>query len=102
MFVLLTTFPNKPRDCKKFILGLIKSNMAACVQRLQYVKSYYMREWVMKQEEEKILLIKADIANKAKIEWYFAKNHPYDIPEMLWLKPEDVNEAYLKWIHKNA
>lgn len=100
MLILMTTYPNKPRECKKFILGLVKSNMAACVQRIQYVKSYYMREGNMKQEEEKILLIKTTADNKDKLNAYFAKNHPYEIPEMVWLKPEDVNEAYLAWMKK--
>lgn len=74
--------------------------MAACVQRIQYVKSYYMREEKLTQSEEKILLIKLPDENKAKISWYFAKNHPYDIPEMLRIKPEDVNEAYAQWVAK--
>ncbi|MBP6085627.1 divalent-cation tolerance protein CutA [Patescibacteria group bacterium] len=98
--MLLTTYPNKPRDLKKFILGLIKGNMAACVQRIQYVKSYYMREGKLEQAEEKILLIKLPDENKAKVQAYFAKNHPYDIPEMLRIKPEDVNEAYAQWVAK--
>lgn len=55
----------------------------------------------MKQEEEKILLIKCNKGNKSKIETYFEKNHPYDIPEMLWIAPDEVNNAYLEWV-KNA
>ncbi len=74
--------------------------MAASVQRIQYVKSYSMHEWALQQKEEKILFIKADSSNKAKIEGYFAKNHPYEIPEMIWVKPDDINEAYLKLVKK--
>ena len=74
--------------------------MAACVQRIQYVKSYYMRDEKLTQSEEKILLIKLPEENKTKITWYFTKNHPYDIPEMLRIKPEDVNEAYAQWVAK--
>ena len=75
--------------------------MAACVQRVNYVKSYYMREGALKQEEEKILLIKCIEENKAKIETYVSKNHPYEIPELLWLKPDEVNEAYLNRMKKD-
>ena len=53
----------------------------------------------MKNEEEKILLIKCSDENKEKIEAYFSKNHPYDIPEMLWIAPDSVNEAYMQWVH---
>lgn len=99
MLVLTTTYPNKPRDCKKFILGLVKSGMVACVQKIQYVKSYYMREWKLTQEEEKILIIKLSENNKEKVIGYFLKNHPYKIPEMIWNQPNDVNETYEKRVN---
>ncbi len=54
----------------------------------------------MKQEEEKILLIKCIKGNKSKIEAYFEKNHPYDTPEMLWIAPDEINNAYLEWMKK--
>lgn len=53
----------------------------------------------MKQEEEKILLIKCAKSNKEKITTYFSKNHPYEIPEMLWVEPSEVNDAYLAWLN---
>lgn len=96
MHLLLTTYPNKPRELKKFIIGLIKSWLAGCIQKINYVKSYYMREWQLKQEEEKILLIKANQENQKKIIKYFEDNHPYETPEMLWIEPHEVNEAYEK------
>ncbi len=57
-----------------------------------------MREGALKQEEEKILLIKCSKDSKEKIEAYFVKSHPYEIPEMLWMHPEDVNDAYKQWV----
>lgn len=98
MLLLITTYSNDWRKLKSFILGLIKSWIAKCVSRINYVKSYYMWEWKMKSEEEKILMIKLEEWNKEKLIWYFKKNHPYKIPEMLWIKPDDVNNEYLKRI----
>lgn len=72
--------------------------MAACVQRIQYVKSYYIREWELKREEEKILLVKTADENKAKLTAYITKNHPYEIPEIIFLNPQEVNEAYATWL----
>jgi periplasmic divalent cation tolerance protein len=77
-------------------MGIIKGKMAACVQRINYVKSYYMWEGKFMQEEEKILLIKLSEDSKEKILTYIKKNHPYEIPELVWIKPEDVGEAYAK------
>lgn len=53
-----------------------------------------MREGQLKQEEEKLLIIKANEENKDKIAKYFTSNHPYEIPEMIWVQPDDVNEIY--------
>lgn len=98
MLILMTTYPNKSRELKKLILMLVKSGVAKCVQRIQYVKSYYMREGKLKQEEEKILLIKFDESQKQKLEAMLLKHHPYEIPELVYLKPEEVSETYLAWI----
>ena len=76
MEILLTTYPNKPRDLKKFIVWMIKGWLAKCVNRINYVKSYYMWEWKLVQDEEKLLLIKFPVHKKQKLLAYFEKNHP--------------------------
>ncbi|USN57348.1 MAG: divalent-cation tolerance protein CutA [Candidatus Peribacteria bacterium] len=101
MLLCLISYPNDGRKCKYFINGLIRSGMVACVQRINNVKSYYMREGEMKAENEKILLLKLKAENKEKILAYINKNHPYDIPEIIWLQPDDVSDAYLQWV-KNS
>ncbi len=98
MHLILTTYPNKPRDCKKFIIGMIKWWFAACVQKINYAKSYYMRDDKLTQAEEKILLIKCSSTQKEKLLAYIKKQHPYEVPEIVVLKPEQVDEAYEKWI----
>ncbi|HCB51133.1 TPA: hypothetical protein DEP21_00905 [Patescibacteria group bacterium] len=70
--------------------------MVTCVNRVNYVKSYYMREGKLKSEQEKILLIKLPKENKDKFSAFFKKNHPYEIPELLFFSPEDVDKAYLE------
>lgn len=98
MMIMITSYPNKPRELKKFILGLVKSWIVKCIQRINYVKSYYILDSWYTQSEEKILILKFDISKQAKVESYFAQHHPYKIPEMIYLSPTQVNDAYLKWI----
>lgn len=95
MLLLYTTYPNNPRALKKFITWLIKSGMVFSVQRINYVKSYYLHDDKVQQQEEKILFIKCHPDNKAKIEWYFAKNHPVKTPEMIRIHPDAVQSSYL-------
>lgn len=95
MLVAISTFPNEGRKLKNFIQALVKSGLVACVSRINYVKSYYIREGKFQQEEEKILLIKLPKENKDKFTGFFKKNHPYEVPELIFLNPEDVDKAYL-------
>lgn len=96
MLIAITTFPNEGRKLKHFVQWLIMSGAAACVNRINYLKSYYVREDEFQQKEEKLLLIKFPIKNKEKLIAYFKKNHPYKMHELIFVKPEDVDENYLK------
>lgn len=93
--ILMTTFPNKPRDLKKFIMIILNKWLAKCINRINYVKSYYIREGKVQNNEEKILLIKTTLQNKTKLEEFIKKNHPYDTPEIIYLKPEEIEQKYL-------
>ena len=62
------------------------------------MKSYYLREGKIKREEEKLLLIKTTDDKKERLIAFIKKQHPYEVPELIWLQPESVDESYLKWI----
>ena len=87
MLVAITTFPNDWRKLKQLVQWLIKSWIAACIQRINYVKSYYMREWKLKKEEEKILIIKFPKINKEALTQFIKKNQPYQLPELMFIQP---------------
>ncbi len=101
MLLALISCPDNGRKCRHFITGLIKSKMVACIQRINYVKSYYIREGDLKAENEKILLLKLKAENKDKVTHYIYKNHPYDTPEIIRLNPDDVDEKYMNWVKGN-
>lgn len=92
----MTTFPNDGRKLKQFIQWLIRSGIASSVQRINYVKSYYMLEWKLKNDEQKIVIIKFPKENKDQLTSFVKKNHPYQIPELVFLAPEDVDKVYLE------
>jgi len=49
----------------------------------------------MMKEEEKILLIKFPADKKKELVAFIKKNHPDKIPSLIFIKPDDVDEAYL-------
>lgn len=62
------------------------------------MKSYYVREGKIKREEEKLLLIKTTDDKKEKLIAFIKKQHPYEVPELIRLQPESVDEGYMKRI----
>jgi len=64
------------------------------------MKSYYMREDKLVQKEEKLLLIKTTEVKKNKALAMLKKQHPYDVPEIMILQPDEVDESYLAWLGK--
>lgn len=91
----MTTYPNNWRLLKRLIIQLLKQKLAACIQRVNYVKSYYIREGQIKQDDEKLLIIKTSESKKEQLIAALKKNHPYEIPEIICIQPDHVDEKYL-------
>ena len=70
------------------------------MQKINYVKSYYIHEGKIKKEDEKILLIKCADQQKEKLSAYIEKNHPSTPHELTRLTPTQVNDAYNMWIQE--
>ncbi|MBP7848478.1 divalent-cation tolerance protein CutA [Patescibacteria group bacterium] len=93
--IVMTTYPNEGRHLKRLIVAILKQNLGACVQRINYVKAYYVREGEIKKTEEKILLIKTTADKQAKLIEFLKKQHPYELPEIMSLHPDEVDASYL-------
>ncbi len=94
--IVLVSYPNDGRRLKRLILWLLKSGAAKCVQRINYLKSYYIREGQIKQDNEKLLIIKTTVDNLDKLTAMITKDYPYDTPEIITIVPDGVNEKYLQ------
>jgi len=93
--IVMTTYPNDGRHLKRLIVAILKQNLGACVQRINYVKAYYIREGEIKKTEEKLLLIKTTSDKQAKLIEFLKKQHPYELPEIMSLHPDEVDASYL-------
>ena len=78
--------------------ALIEQNLAACVNRLTGVKSWYRWEGHLQQDEEVLLLIKTTRARYAEAEAAIRKVHPYELPEVIAVPITVGSEGYLNWI----
>ncbi len=93
--VILTT-TNSKKSAKKLAKNLLQKRLAACIQT-STIKSRYMWDNRPVCEKEYLLIIKTTAKNQKPIKRYFAKKHPYKIPEFISIKGRSAKN-YKKWL----
>ena len=99
--LVITTCPGTI-SAKKIAQDLVTEKLAACVNILPEVQSYF--SWVGKVDtaNEHMLIIKTTSENYNAIETYIKKVHPYELPEVIAVPIEAGLTAYLEWVSKNS
>jgi len=97
--VILTT-ANTKKEAQKIARGLIKHNMAACVNITGPAESHYIWEGKWCVENEYMMFIKTGSKKFSAIKEYIRKNHSYEVPEIIELAIAKGEENYLRWLSK--
>ena len=72
---LIASYPNNPRKLKKLIIAILKQNLATSIKRLNYIKNYYLdKNWQVKKEEIKILIIQTSEEKTEELNKFLNKN----------------------------
>lgn len=99
MLVVLITTSNS-EEAETLAQKIVVSKLAACVQIMPQMKSFYFWEGSIQQDAEHLLLIKTLSEKFAELETFIKKNHSYEVPEIVALSAEKVSESYLNWTRK--
>ncbi len=97
MLIVFTTTPNS-EEAENLARKIVESKLAACVQVLPEMKSFYFWEGEVQSDSEHLLLIKTLEENFANLESFIKENHTYDVPEIVAISSEKVSDDYLNWI----
>ncbi len=95
--VVLTTVPTE-EQAVTLARKIIESKLAACVQVLPPMKSFYWWENDVQVDSEHLLLIKTLADKYDELEKFIQTNHSYDVPEIVAFKASDAAENYLDWM----
>jgi len=95
--LVLTTCPGSI-TAKNIANELVSNQLAACVQIVAGVQSFF--RWVGKvdNKEEHLLLIKTTAERYRELEARIIALHPYEIPEIVTIPISGGLSAYLNWI----
>ena len=95
--LVITTLPD--RDAAERLAGkLVAAGLAACVNIGAPVTSIYRWEDQLQRDTELMLTIKTSKASYPALERAIAKDHPYELPEVIAIPIAAGLADYLAWI----
>jgi len=95
--LVLVTTPNL-KTSEKLSKGLVKTKLAACVNRIPGLKSRYWWKGKIETASEELLLIKTTQPKLHRLTQWVQANHPYTICEVIAFPITAGSKTYLKWI----
>ncbi|MCL4512851.1 MAG: divalent-cation tolerance protein CutA [Candidatus Eremiobacteraeota bacterium] len=97
ILLLFITVPNlaEGRDLAK---KLLEQKLAACVNLIPQVESFYWWEGKIENNGETLLMIKTMKKEWEKLESFVRKNHSYSVPEIIGIPISERSEPYAQWI----
>ena len=97
MYIIFCTFPDV-ETARKTGTALVTAQLAACVNLLPAVESIYRWQGQVKTATEVLAVFKTSVAAWPAFEQRLRELHPYEVPEIVAMKPEQVAESYAQWI----
>ena len=100
--VILCTAPAAGDAAEKLARALVEEKLAACVNVVPGLRSFYSWQGKLEDEQEVQLLIKTRREHYRAVEAWLKEHHPYDEPEILALPVLHGSASYLAWIEKQT
>jgi periplasmic divalent cation tolerance protein len=101
---VIAVLTNLPDSESAFNLAreLVNLRLAACVNVLAPVTSFYRWEGKDAEATEYPVLVKSTLDRYAELEAAIRKIHPYSLPEILALPIEHGLAEYLRWVEEET
>lgn len=97
LLLVFCTFPDVEK-ARQIGTILVESQLAACVNLCPRIESIYRWQGAVERAEETLAILKTTKDGFAKLEARLKELHPYEVPEIVAVKPEAVSAAYAAWV----
>jgi periplasmic divalent cation tolerance protein len=101
MYIAWTTVGSR-EHAEHLAADVITRCLAACVQVDGPVASHYLWQGKAERAEEFRLTFKFLPEQRSALERHVLTAHPYDTPQWIVVRAEDVAEKYLSWARANT
>jgi periplasmic divalent cation tolerance protein len=95
--VVLSTCASE-EEAEALARNVVEQRLAACVNVIPRIRSYYRWKGALESAEEWLLLIKSSRERFPQLMAALEKAHSYEVPEVLALQVVDGSANYLNWI----
>jgi periplasmic divalent cation tolerance protein len=85
-------------DAERIARELVERGLAACVNVVSGVTSFYRWEGRVARDQETLLVIKTRADGFEPLRQALVALHPYDVPEVIALPIERGHPPYLEWL----
>ena len=99
--MVLNTCPDSD-TAGRIAAELVDGKLAACVQVLPGLQSYFHWDGKVDRADEYLLLIKTSSASYPALEQRIRELHPYELPEIIGVPVSRGLPGYLSWIDKST
>lgn len=95
--IVFMTAPNR-EEAERLAEILVNGRLAACVQILPEITSFYHWLGKIERDTEVLILAKTTIDKFPEMEKVVRENHSYEVPEIIAVSAEAVSDSYLNWL----
>ena len=85
-------------DAERIARALVERRLAACVNVIPGVASFYRWQGEVCRDEERLLVIKTRVERLEALREALVALHPYELPELVALPIEAGHATYLAWL----
>jgi periplasmic divalent cation tolerance protein len=97
--VVLCTVPKEKGEGLAKLL--VEKKLAACVNVVKGLRSFYWWKGKIEEDDEELLIIKTSREAYGELEKQIKENHPYTVPEIIALPIILGNLDYLAWMDES-
>ncbi len=100
--VLVLTTVGATADAAGLARTLVEQRLAACVNVLSPMQSFYRWKGTVEEQSERQLVIKTTAERLVDLQERITALHPYELPEFLVITSAGGTEAYLAWLRESV
>lgn len=97
--VVLSTCAS-PEDAARIARSLVEKKLAACVNVMPAIRSFYRWQGAIEDDQESLLVIKSSRGLFDQLRVEIEKLHSYEVPEVIAVPIVDGSEGYLEWLDR--